>query len=187
VALLRHAGFSARARVGFSGYFGDDRWVDHWIVERWDPASAAWLRSDPQLDDRQREMFGFDLDPLDLPAGAFLTGSEAWRRCRQGEDDPQRFGIMDMGGWWFIAGNVIRDLAALHKVELLPWDVWGVMDIGIAEPGDPLVGLIDRIADAVLDGTAADRRRLFELEGVRVPDVVVSARAQRADLIGPLG
>jgi hypothetical protein len=54
-------------------------------------------------------------------------------------------------------------------------------------PADRMVGNCREIADAVLDGTAADRRRLFELEGVRVPDVVLSARSQRADVIGPLG
>jgi hypothetical protein len=185
VALLRHGGLPARARAGFAGYF-EDGWVDHWVVERWDPVGGVWRRSDPQLDDVQRAMFDLDFDPLDLPAGAFLAGSEAWRRCRRGDDEPQRFGIMDMRGWWFIAGNVVRDLAALQRVELLPWDVWGLMDVGVAEPGDPVAGVIDRVADAVLDGDDADRRRAFELDGVRVPDVVHSARSQRDDVIGPL-
>jgi hypothetical protein len=27
----------------------------------------------------------------------------------------------------FVRGNVVRDLASLNKVELLPWDCWGVI------------------------------------------------------------
>jgi hypothetical protein len=47
--------------------------------------------------------------------------------CRTGEEDPERFGIFDMHGLWFVGGNVVRDLLSLRKVELLPWDGWGLM------------------------------------------------------------
>ena len=30
-----------------------------------------------------------------------------------------------MRGLWFIAGNLIRDAAALNNMETLPWDVGG--------------------------------------------------------------
>jgi len=42
---------------------------------------------------------------------------------------PQKFGIPFAGlyGEWFMAASVIRDLAALNKVETPPWDVWGAM------------------------------------------------------------
>jgi hypothetical protein len=26
---------------------------------------------------------------------------------------------------WFVAGSLVRDVAARNKVELLPWDAWG--------------------------------------------------------------
>lgn len=170
-ALLRRAGIPARARVGFGSYF-DDSWVDHWILERWDAGQGRWLRSDPQLDDTLLKLFGIAFDPLDLPEGAFLTGSEAWQRCRRGEDDPERFGIMDMRGSWFIAGNVVRDLAALHKVELMPWDVWGAID---ALPDD----LVDEVAAAVVSGRREDAQRLYERAELRVPSVVRSHRFDR--------
>ncbi|BCJ59096.1 hypothetical protein [Micromonospora endophytica] len=35
--------------------------------------------------------------------------------------------MLDESGLWWIAGNLMRDAAALHAVEVLPWDVWGVM------------------------------------------------------------
>lgn len=178
-ALLRREGIPARARVGFGSYF-DDSWVDHWILERWDTAQGRWLRSDPQLDDTLRGVFGFEFDPLDLPDGAFLTGSEAWQRCRRGEDDPERFGIMDMRGLWFIAGNVVRDLAALHKVELMPWDVWGAID---KLPDE----LMDEVAAAVVEGRPDDMRRLYERDELRVPAAVYSHRFERdvpVDLTG---
>lgn len=170
-ALLRHAGIPARARVGFGSYF-DDSWVDHWILERWDAEQGRWLRSDPQLDETLLKLFGISFDPLDLPDGAFLTGSEAWQRCRRGEDDPMRFGIMDMRGSWFIAGNVVRDLAALHKVELMPWDVWGAID---KLPDE----LMDEVAAAVVGGRREELQRLYERAELRVPSVVHSHRFER--------
>lgn len=109
----------------------------------------------------------------------FLTGSEAWRRCRGGEDDPARFGIQDMHGLWFIAGDVVRDLAALNKVELLPWDVWGVMDTTTGEVEDERTVLMDDVAQAVVEGSPDDWRRLYQRDGLRVPDNVTSQRFQR--------
>jgi hypothetical protein len=41
--------------------------------------------------------------------------------------DPSAFGIFDLRGLWFVAGNLLRDLAALNNREMLPWDAWGAM------------------------------------------------------------
>ncbi|MFD1718665.1 transglutaminase-like domain-containing protein [Georgenia deserti] len=171
-ALLRHAGIPARARVGFASYF-DDRWEDHWIVERWDASARRWVRSDPQLDENHRALLGYVFDPLDLPQGTFLTGAEAWLRCRRGEEDPAMFGIFQFRGWDLIAGNVLRDLAALHKVEVMPWDVWGVMREAPDEE------LIDAVAVAVVADGVDEMSRLYRRDGVRVPPVVRSLRFLR--------
>jgi hypothetical protein len=50
-------------------------------------------------------------------------------KCRKGEADPSKFGIFkgELRGLWFIAGNIVKDIAALNKMELLQWDVWGAM------------------------------------------------------------
>ncbi len=175
-ALLRRAGIPARARAGFGGYFGDG-WTDHWVLERLH--DGRWIRTDPQIDDVFSEMLGIDFDPLDMPEGLFLTGAEAWLRCRRGEEDPARFGIGDMHGLWFVAGNVVRDLAALNKVELLPWDVWGLMDTDVGETEDARTALLNEVATAATTRTLTERRRLYDRDGLRVPGTVRSHRFQR--------
>lgn len=122
-ALLRLHGQPARARCGFATYF-DGTPVDHWVVEYWD--GRDWKLGDAQLDAVQLGALKPDFDPMDVPRDRFLVAGEAWRRCRAGEADPVSFGIMDLRGLWFVGGNVVRDLAALNKAEMLPWDVWGL-------------------------------------------------------------
>lgn len=170
VALLRAAGIPARARCGFAGYFEASRWVDHWVVEHWD--GARWVLLDPQLDDLQVEVTGVG-DPGDLAPGLFLVAAEAWQRCRRGEEDGDDFGIFDMWGRWFIEGNVARDLAALNKVEMLPWDGWGVL-AGPAD-GRDRTALVDEVAALVLaDDLATLRARYEGDDGLRVPTRVVA-------------
>jgi hypothetical protein len=51
-----------------------------------------------------------------------VIAGDAWARCRAGDADPSAFGIFDMRGLWFIAGNLMRDFAALSNMEMLPRD-----------------------------------------------------------------
>jgi hypothetical protein len=70
---------------------------------------------------------------------------------------------------------VVRDVAALNKMELLPWDVWGRM--AFKEDPDPdTASLTDRVADAVATGDLAAIRHVYEDDDVRVPDKVFDAR-----------
>lgn len=177
-ALLRRAGIPSRARAGFSGYFGEG-WTDHWIVERWDPDSSTWVRTDSQIDDTQRRIFGIEFDPLRLHDDLFRTGSEAWVRFRDG-DDPEAYGIQDMRGPWFIAASAVRDLAALNQVEVHAWDTWGLIDeLAFQELSPSQVALIDEIADTVLNGDHKGISSLYLRDGLRVPGVVTSNRFQR--------
>jgi hypothetical protein len=32
-----------------------------------------------------------------------------------------------MRGLWFVAGNLLRDAAALNNMGMLPWDAWGAI------------------------------------------------------------
>ena len=73
------------------------------------------------------EALELDFDPLDVPHNRFITGGHAWQMFPQDGANPDDFGIMDMHGPWFIRGDLLRDFAALNKVELLPWDSWGIM------------------------------------------------------------
>ncbi len=170
VALLRAAGVPARARCGFARYFEAGRLVDHWVVERWD--GARWVRDDPQLDAVQVEALQLDFDPYDQPAGHFLTGGEAWLAVRAGEIDPEACGIGDVAGDWFVLGNVVRDLAAVSGMELLPWDAWGAMP-GPGEPYDP--AWYDEVARLTgADDLAPARARYAADPALRVPPRITS-------------
>jgi hypothetical protein len=182
VAVLRHQGVPARARCGFGLYF-DGTPVDHWVVEYWD--GAAWKLGDAQLDAVQRAALKLSFDPLDVPRDAFLVAGEAWRRCRAGEADPMTFGIMDMHGLWFVAGNLVRDIAALNNMEMLPWDVWGAMWEPGQEPAPETLAVLDAAAPLSLDPDPHfdEIRALYERPEWRVPARVFNAVAQRVDTV----
>jgi hypothetical protein len=65
------------------------------------------------------------------------------------------FGISFAGlfGLRFIAGTLVRDLAALNRVEMLPWDLWGAQP----QPGEQLdperLNFFDELARVTLDPT----------------------------------
>jgi hypothetical protein len=181
-ALLRRAGVPARARCGFGCYFQGDP-ADHWVVEYWD--GAAWKLGDAQLDPVQLAVLKPSFDPLDVPRDQFLVAGEAWRRCRTGEADPMRFGILDMHGLWFIAGNLVRDVASLAGMEMLPWDSWGLMPRPDETLGAAAAEALDTAASLSLDPDAHfdELRELYEEPGWRVPAEVFNAVAQRVDTV----
>jgi hypothetical protein len=166
-ALLRHRGFAARVRCGFATYFQPGLGLDHWIIEYSD-AAGRWVRVDPEL-------MGIPdvLDhPDDLPPGAFLTGGEAWSAYRQGELDASAFGVYrtENFGPAEIRGNAIRDLAALNKVETLPWDEWGQMTASYqGATGADYDQLIDTIAATCVAAEPDAVVRLYDCEELRVP------------------
>jgi hypothetical protein len=127
VAMLRAHGMPARARCGFGAYFEKGKYLDHWVTEYWNEKEQCWVLFDAQIDDRQRELFNIGFDTGDVPRDHFVVAGDAWSLCRNGRADPSAFGILDMHGLWFIAGNLVRDVAALNNREMLPWDVWGAM------------------------------------------------------------
>lgn len=177
-ALLRHAGIPARARCGFATYFEPGKYVDHWVTEYWHAGERRWVRIDAQLDEVQRAAISPEFDTEDLPPGPFLPAGEAWQLCRTGRADPDTFGIFEFWGLWFVQANVVRELAALNKMELLPWDVWGPMTVQ-EEPDAAATSLTDTVADVIAgDDTGAVRRVYEENEGLRVPDKVFDARFQ---------
>ncbi len=174
--LLRHLGIPARARCGFATYFIPGHHEDHWVCEYW-ADEGRWALADAQLDGVQCAALGIDFDVYDVPRDRFLTGGVAWQRCRAGEADPATFGIFDMQGLGFVRGDLLRDLAALNKVELLPWDCWGVI-LAQEDPMTPeQLALCDRAAEQTLAGIAGfgEMRPFYEESaGVRVPPVIMS-------------
>ena len=156
-AMLRYQGIPARARCGFAAYFLPEHFEDHWVAEVWN--GARWVLVDAQLDEFQRETLGITFDPLDVPRDQFIVAGAAWQMCRRGAANPADFGIMDMHGWWFIWGNVVRELLAFNKVEILPWDYEvGFFTHGLADPlpaEGPELAEYDRMAALSIAGDQA--------------------------------
>jgi Transglutaminase-like superfamily len=174
VAMLRTRGIPARARCGFGAYFEIGKYLDHWVTEYWDEGKGLWVLFDAQIDDHQRELFKIEFDTADVPRDRFLVAGDAWSACRLGKADPSVFGILDMHGLWFIAGNLVRDIAALNNREMLPWDVWGRMprldrDLDFA--------FFDRLAvvSREPDAHAGELSEVFHDERVMVPGTVFNA------------
>jgi hypothetical protein len=175
VAALRAHGIPARARCGFGAYFTPGFNEDHWVCEYW--AGAEWRLADAQIDAKQREMFNIDFDVLDVPRDAFLIAGDAWQQVRRGEASPDAFGLTvtkESGAWW-IAGNLMRDAAALLKIELLPWDAWGAMPTPDTAIDDELAALFDRLAEATLDPDATAVAELMTDPRLRVGTSVRNA------------
>lgn len=185
-SILRTKGVPARARCGFGGYFGTNSYEDHWVCEYWNATARRWQLADAQIDEVQRGMFPIDFDLMDVPRDRFLVAGDAWSKCRNGEADPDEFGLSMMketGSWW-IAANLVRDVAALNNVEMLPWDDWGAMP----GPDDPidgeLTGLFDRLAalthEPVNDATIGELSALYHDDSrLTVPETVRNAVLNR--------
>jgi len=175
-SILQHQGKPARARCGFGRYFKTGWYEDHWICEYWSEEHHRWIMVDAQLDDFQCQELEIGFDPLDVPRDQFIVGGKAWLSCRNGETDPDYFGIFDMRGTWFIRGNLVRDIAALNKVELLPWDGWGLIDRADESISHRELILLDDIASMTSDDVDffAIRELYKTNEGLEVPPIIKS-------------
>ena len=127
-SILRYQGVPARARCGFGAYFLPNHYEDHWVCEYWNADQQRWVLVDAQLDAFQCEQMHVPFNPLDVPRDQFIVGGKAWQMCRGGQANPDHFGIFDMHGLGFVRGDFIRDVASLNKMELLPWDCWGIIE-----------------------------------------------------------
>jgi hypothetical protein len=182
VGLMRRSGIPARARCGFATYFAPGKHLDHWVGEYWDASERRWVLVDAQVDGGQRNAFAIDFDPLDVPRDRFLVGGDAWRACRTGAD-PMTFGVggTEMWGLTEVYGDLFQDLAALQKIELLPWGWYG---LALDQTGMAETALLDELAaiSSQADATALARlkQRLAADERLRVPDAAIQA-AREAD------
>ena len=185
VTMLRAKAVPARSRCGFAAYFNPPNFEDHWVCEYWDAQECRWRLADPQIDEVWRRRLDIRFDTLDLPRAQFLTAAEAWRRCRNGEAGERRFGISFAGlrGLWFVAGSLVRDIAALNKMEMAPWDVWGAQP---APEEEFDLAYFDELAALTRgpDDAFADLRRRYENDkGLRVPTRVFNALNERHEAV----
>ena len=175
-SMLRYQGIPARARCGFGRYFKAGWYEDHWICEHWSEEHHRWIMVDAQLDDFQSHELEIGFDPLDVPQDQFIVGGKAWLSCRNGKTNPANFGIFDMRGMWFIRGNLVRDFAALNKVELLPWDGWGLIDRDDESIFHEEMKLLDDIASITSNEIDCSTvREMYKTkEGLKVPPTIKS-------------
>jgi hypothetical protein len=182
VSMARSLGIPARARVGFASYFLEGFNVDHEVAEAWDANDRRWRLVDAELEDEHADPAdGARIDPLDVPRDRFLVGGTAWQRCRAGNANPESFVVapdLDVEmtrSWPYLRHNLVHDLAALNKIEMILWDTWGLMEQERLSDDD--FALLDRVAEAT---TAADVgpsevRRLYESDPrLQVPQMVTS-------------
>lgn len=179
-AVLRHQHIPARTRCGFGRYFLPNHFEDHWVAEYWHAAEARWVLVDAQLDDLQRQKLAIPFDPLDVPRDQFIVGGQAWQLCRSGAANPNDFGIHDMHGLWFVRGNLVRDVAALNNMELLPWDAWGLIEGRDEDLSADDYRLLDEAAALTCGDVPAWKRlrAMYEGDGrLHVPPVINSYTA----------
>ncbi len=179
-SMLRYQGIPARPRCGFGAYFTPGKIEDQWVCEYWNAGDARWVLVDAQLDAVQRNALNVDFNPLDVPRDRFIIAGDAWNQCRSGRADANRFGLsfINEHGLWFIAGNVVRDLASLNRMEMLPWDVWGLMELGDEALTGEKKALLDRVAALTLagDDSFAEVRAIYKSDDrLRVPPFVFNA------------
>ncbi len=168
-ALLRYRGIPARARCGFATYFQPGKGLDHWVTEY--RQGGRWIRIDS-------EILGGTVvaRPGDLAIGEFLTGGEAWIAYRAGRIDAATFGVPGTENWGpaEIRGNAVRDVAALNKVEMLPWDEWGRMDASYQGKTGPAYDvLMDTIATVCAADDPAGIAALYASEDLTVPAALI--------------
>ena len=180
LAIARQHGWPAR--VGFATYFEPGWFIDHVIAEVWDADQRRWRLVEPELADGFVDAAdGALIDPLDVPPDRFLVGPQAWRSCRAGHVDAQQFvvdpglQIPDTRGWPYVRRNLIHDLAALSKHEMLLWDDWGLTQTE-GDPTQAQLSLLDDLAAITSSSVARPDqiRSLYDREEFRVPAVVTS-------------
>ncbi|MEV6875485.1 transglutaminase domain-containing protein [Amycolatopsis sp. NPDC051128] len=193
VSMARHHGIPARARVGFASYLIPGWYLDHVVAEVHD--GDGWRLVEPQLPTGFRDPVddtAFDL--LDVPRDRFLTGPDAWTAARAGDVDPARLVVSPdldapfLRGLPYARHNLVLDLAALNKHEMLQWDLWGDLDAGTVlsatglsatalDPAalDPAaLARADELAELVADADVEQLRVAFDADDLRVPPVIRS-------------
>jgi Transglutaminase-like superfamily len=178
----RANGIPARGRVGFARYFVAGLALDHEVAEVSDQQERRWRLVDAELaEDHVDPTDGSRIGPLDVSRDRFPVAGRAWQACRAGEAEPETFMVdpsLDLEitrGWPYLRRNLIHDLAALNKAEMLLWDAWGLANERSTEQHD--LELLDRIArvTASPDPAPAKLRELYDSDPrLRVPASVRS-------------
>lgn len=162
-SLLRSQGIPARLRNCFANYLRRNQNSDHWLCQYWDDHKGRWRLIDAQLDQAHRDYLGIDFDTLDVPSDKALLPGVVWRQTRAGEIDPGICGSLKFFGMDYVKDNLLRDLCALNKKEMLPWDGAALSAIPYEELSAEHIELLDYIAELTSPEVAFDDvRRLYD-------------------------
>ncbi|MBI2724458.1 MAG: transglutaminase domain-containing protein [Chloroflexi bacterium] len=163
VAIARHKGIPARVRAGFADYFDRTKHLEHWVAEYWHPDERRWLLVDAQA---ERAFYRTEFDTLDVPRDRFLVAGDAWRACRDGAD-AQTYGVGGSANWGIVEvfGEIFQDLAALQKIELLPWGWYGLaLDEATMAREPALVDTLAEISSAATPEALSRLASMIELD-----------------------
>lgn len=181
-ALFQAKGIPARARCGFALYLAPvGFYEDHWVCEYWN--GKNWVSIDPQIDPFQQSVFQdyantekdidpaykqmlLTLDPLNVSSKHFINAGSAWKMYRANTvaatqfgigADAKEYGLDTLYGAWFMRGQLLRDFAALNKVETVPflvrleekldWNSWRLAAASDDELSQNDLTLLGEIAD----------------------------------------
>ena len=188
IGALREKGIPARARCGFGAHFKPGAFEDHWVCEYWDSEDERWKFADPQFDATWQRNLSVFHDIADVPRDGMLVAGDAWKMCRSNKAEPKQFGISfaELRGQWMIAGNLVRDIAALNRMELQPWDVWGAQPQPDETLDDEQLAFFDQLAELSRepDGNFDALRELYQNDGrLTVPSQVFNALRDRPETL----
>lgn len=176
VSFLRHQGIPSRLRYGFATYFKKGWYEDHVLCEYWNSDKKAWMLVDPELGDAEIKLNNIDFDSTNVPKDKFLVSGMAWKLIREEGVDGNLFGVppINIKGTWFVFASVLRDLFALNKIELLPWDHTEFTNrrfSSISELPSENNRLIDRISEMTVDVENNFEELVSQLK--KTPDLTV--------------
>ena len=152
VAICREKGIAARKRVGFCNGTSCD------YAEYWD--GSAWKQ----------------IDPSGLIEGEIVPAAKAWTACRAGEQCACQYEADAQHkhtGWEALRTNLILDLAAMNKVELLNWDRYGWLLRPFEDFSDKALATMDKAAAALVNEDMDAILAIYENEeGLQAPRII---------------
>lgn len=87
-SILKAKGYSARVRSGFAKYIDSNSYVDHWVVEYYNPDLEKWIMVD--ADETDCTLFKH-YDNTNVNRSYFFTTAQAWLDARSGKEDVNKF------------------------------------------------------------------------------------------------
>lgn len=150
VSMARSVGIPARKRVGFVNGESFDQ--------------AEYFDGEWKL-----------MDVSGLAQGEFVSAAQVWQDCRSGKTDPEQFTSATDKGMPLVLANLMLDIAAMNKQELLTWDRFSWSLRPLDEFSSRALNTLDKAAELLLAGEEGleELQELYDQEeGLQVPGAV---------------